>query len=83
MSRVQTPSLEEGDRKRLPAERQRPVQERTSPRKSITESLNLHGVFCRKPRAKDFEANEPVEENLFAGMCGECYLMGVRSWLAK
>ena len=56
LSRVQVPSVEEEDRKRLLRERQRLVKERTSLTNSIKGLLKLHGIFDLSPRAKGFEA---------------------------
>ena len=56
LSRVQVPSVEEEDRKRLLREHRRLVKERTSLGNSIKALLKLHGVFDLEPRAKGFEA---------------------------
>ena len=56
LSRMQVPSVEEEDRKRLLRERRRLVKEQTSLTNSIKGLLKLHGVFDLQPRAKGFEA---------------------------
>ena len=56
LSRVQMPSVEEEDRKRLLRERQRLVKERTSLTNSIRGLLKLHGVFHLRPHNKEFLA---------------------------
>ena len=49
LSRVQVPSVEEEDRKRLIRERRRLVKERTSLNNSIKGLLKLHGIFDLAP----------------------------------
>ena len=55
LSRVQVPSVEEEDRKRLLRERRRLVKERTSLTNSIKGLLKLHGIFDLDPRTKGFD----------------------------